>query len=402
MFSVILQDTTYSVEKNRGETRVNKQSITWDLKWMGDRKIHLIQGAQSLEAELLSIDLEAKTLQIRLGHKTTTLQLKDRFDLLLEKMGMNSAGSDSLKEIKAPMPGLILDLKVAPGDLVKKGDVVLILEAMKMENSIKSPGDGIVKAVNVSLKQSVEKNQVLIHPYPYMKYKRILLKLSGESLMGEKKYGIDSSILQQYAEEIKKVKDMGVEIAIVIGGGNIFRGVQAEKSGIDRVQGDYMGMLATLINAMALQSALEQIGLFTRLMSGIKIESVCEPFIRRRAIRHLEKGRIVIFGAGIGNPYFTTDSTAALRAIEIESDVVLKGTRVDGVYTADPEKDATATKYQNITFTEVYKKNLNVMDMTAFTLCQENNLPIIVFDMNKSENLVKLVQGEQIGTLITV
>jgi len=208
--------------------------------------------------------------------------------------------------------------------------------------------------------------------------------------------------LQQYAEEIKKVKDMGVEIAIVIGGGNIFRGVQAEKSGIDRVQGDYMGMLATLINAMALQSALEQIGLYTRLMSGIKIESVCEPFIRRRAIRHLEKGRIVIFGAGIGNPYFTTDSTAALRAIEIESDVVLKGTRVDGVYTADPEKDPTATKYQNISFTEVYEKNLNVMDMTAFTLCQENNLPIIVFDMNKSENLAKLAQGEQIGTLITV
>jgi uridylate kinase len=208
--------------------------------------------------------------------------------------------------------------------------------------------------------------------------------------------------LQQYAEEIKKVKDMGVEIAIVIGGGNIFRGVQAEKSGIDRVQGDYMGMLATLINAMALQSALEQIGLYTRLMSGIKIESVCEPFIRRRAIRHLEKGRIVIFGAGIGNPYFTTDSTAALRAIEIESDVVLKGTRVDGVYTADPEKDTTATKYQNITFTEVYEKNLNVMDMTAFTLCQENNLPIIVFDMNKDENLTKLVNGEQIGTLITV
>jgi len=235
-----------------------------------------------------------------------------------------------------------------------------------------------------------------------MKYKRILLKLSGESLMGEKKYGIDSAILQQYAEEIKKVKEMGVEIAIVIGGGNIFRGVQAEKSGIDRVQGDYMGMLATLINAMALQSALEQIGLYTRLMSGIKIESVCEPFIRRRAIRHLEKGRIVIFGAGIGNPYFTTDSTAALRAIEIESDVVLKGTRVDGVYSADPEKDASATKYQNITFTEVYKKNLNVMDMTAFTLCQENNLPIIVFDMNKSENLAKLVQGEHIGTLITV
>ncbi|MDP4657177.1 MAG: UMP kinase [Algoriphagus sp.] len=235
-----------------------------------------------------------------------------------------------------------------------------------------------------------------------MKYKRILLKLSGESLMGEKKYGIDSAILQQYAEEIKKVKDLGVEIAIVIGGGNIFRGVQAEKSGIDRVQGDYMGMLATLINAMALQSALEQIGLYTRLMSGIKIESVCEPFIRRRAIRHLEKGRIVIFGAGIGNPYFTTDSTAALRAIEIESEVVLKGTRVDGVYTADPEKDASATKFQKISFTEVYEKNLNVMDMTAFTLCQENNLPIIVFDMNQNENLTKLVKGEQIGTLITV
>lgn len=219
--------------------------------------------------------------------------------------------------------------------------------------------------------------------------------------MGEKKYGIDPAILQQYADEIKKVKEMGVEIAIVIGGGNIFRGVQAEKSGIDRVQGDYMGMLATLINAMALQSALEQNGMYTRLMSGIKIESVCEPFIRRRAIRHLEKGRIVIFGAGIGNPYFTTDSTAALRAIEIESDVVLKGTRVDGVYTADPEKDATATKYQNISFDEVYKKNLNVMDMTAFTLCQENNLPIIVFDMNREDNLYKLVKGETIGTLIT-
>lgn len=234
-----------------------------------------------------------------------------------------------------------------------------------------------------------------------MKYNRILLKLSGEALMGEKSYGIDPSRLQQYADEIKKVKDMGVEIAIVIGGGNIFRGVQAEKSGIDRVQGDYMGMLATLINAMALQSALEQNNMFTRLMSGIKIESVCEPFIRRRAIRHLEKGRIVIFGAGIGNPYFTTDSTAALRAIEIEADVVLKGTRVDGVYTADPEKDPLATKYQTLTFTEAYEKNLSIMDMTAFTLCQENNLPIIVFDMNKTANLSKLVLGEEIGTLIT-
>ncbi len=234
-----------------------------------------------------------------------------------------------------------------------------------------------------------------------MKYKRILLKLSGESLMGGKNYGIDPNMLQQYTNEIRKVKEMGVEVAIVIGGGNIFRGVQAEKSGIDRVQGDYMGMLATLINAMALQSALEQGGMYTRLMSGIKIESVCEPFIRRRAIRHLEKGRIVIFGAGIGNPYFTTDSTASLRAIEVEADVVLKGTRVDGVYTADPEKDKTATKYHTISFQEVYEKNLNVMDMTAFTLCQENNLPIIVFDMNKLGNLSKLVQGEEIGTLIT-
>jgi uridylate kinase len=234
-----------------------------------------------------------------------------------------------------------------------------------------------------------------------MKYKRILLKLSGEALMGEKNFGIDPNRLQQYTHEIKKVKDMGVEIAIVIGGGNIFRGVQAEKSGMDRVQGDYMGMLATLINAMALQSALEQAGMYTRLMSGIKIESVCEPFIRRRAIRHLEKGRIVIFGAGIGNPYFTTDSTASLRAIEIEAEVVLKGTRVDGVYSADPEKDPTATKYDTISFHEVYEKNLNVMDKTAFTLCQENNLPIIVFDMNKDGNLRDLVSGEKIGTLIT-
>lgn len=234
-----------------------------------------------------------------------------------------------------------------------------------------------------------------------MKYNRILLKLSGESLMGEDNYGIDPNRLQKYAEEIKKVKDLGVEIAIVIGGGNIYRGVQAEKTGIDRVQGDYMGMLATLINAMALQSALEQNGMFTRLMSGIKVESVCEPFIRRRAIRHLEKGRIVIFGAGIGNPYFTTDSTASLRAIEIEAEVVLKGTRVDGVYTADPEKDKTATKYSSLSFQEAYEKNLHIMDMTAFTLCQENNLPIIVFDMNKDGNLMKLALGEEIGTLIT-
>ncbi|MGB5926531.1 MAG: UMP kinase [Cyclobacteriaceae bacterium] len=234
-----------------------------------------------------------------------------------------------------------------------------------------------------------------------MKYKRILLKLSGEALMGKQQYGIDPERLDQYSQEIKKVKDMGVEVAIVIGGGNIYRGVQAEQSGIDRVQGDYMGMLATVINAMALQSTLEKTGMYTRLMSGIKMEQVCEPFIRRRAVRHLEKGRVVIFGAGIGNPYFTTDSTASLRAIEIEADVVLKGTRVDGVYTADPEKDPSAPRYSNITFQEVFNQGLNVMDMTAFTLCKENNLPIIVFDMNKPGNLVSLLKGEEVGTLIT-
>ncbi|MEP0368914.1 MAG: UMP kinase [Cyclobacteriaceae bacterium] len=233
-----------------------------------------------------------------------------------------------------------------------------------------------------------------------MKYKRILLKLSGEALMGDQQHGIDPNRIIQYAEEIKKVKDMGLELAIVIGGGNIFRGVDGEKSGIDRVQGDYMGMLATVINAMALQSTLEKHGMYTRLMAGLKMEQVCEPFIRRRAIRHLEKGRIVIFGAGIGNPYFTTDSTASLRAIEIEAEVVLKGTRVDGVYTADPEKDPNATKYSNVSFQEVYEKGLNVMDMTAFTLCQENNLPIIVFDMNKPGNLLDIIEGKEVGTLI--
>ena len=218
--------------------------------------------------------------------------------------------------------------------------------------------------------------------------------------MGGSQYGIDPNRLKQYTEEIRAVKDQGVEIAIVIGGGNIFRGVQAEGSGIERVQGDYMGMLATVINGMALQSALESAGLYTRLMSGIKMEQVCEPFIRRRAIRHLEKGRIVIFGAGIGYPYFTTESTASLRAIEIQADVVLKGTRVDGVYTADPEKDATATRYNELSFQEAYEKNLNIMDMTAFTLCQENKLPIIVFDMNKPGNLASIMEGEMAGTLI--
>ena len=234
-----------------------------------------------------------------------------------------------------------------------------------------------------------------------MKYKRILLKLSGEALMGDQQFGIDAQRLEQYAQEIKKVKDLGIELAIVIGGGNIYRGIQAERTGIDRVQGDYMGMLATVINAMALQSILEKHGMYTRLMSGFKIEQVCEPFIRRRAVRHLEKGRIVIFGAGIGNPYFTTDSTASLRAIEIEADVVLKGTRVDGVYSADPEKDPSAERYVNISFQEVFQKGLNVMDMTAITLCQENNLPIIVFDMNKPGNLHKLVVEGQVGTLIS-
>ena len=219
--------------------------------------------------------------------------------------------------------------------------------------------------------------------------------------MGSKSFGIDSDRLQMYAREIKAVKDSGLELAIVIGGGNIFRGVDSNDLGIDRVQGDYMGMLATVMNAMALQSTLEKHGMYTRLMAGLKMEQVCEPFIRRRAIRHLEKGRIVIFGAGIGNPYFTTDSTASLRAIEIEADVVLKGTRVDGVYTADPEKDPSATKFSNITFQEVYEKGLSVMDMTAFTLCQENKLPIIVFDMNKEGNLQKLTKGEEIGTLIS-
>ena len=234
-----------------------------------------------------------------------------------------------------------------------------------------------------------------------MKYKRILLKLSGEALMGNKTSSLDPAVLEQYSEEIKSVREQDVQVAIVIGGGNIFRGGQAEALGIDRVQGDYMGMLATVINAMALQSALERHGMYTRLMSGMKMEQVCEPFIRRRAIRHLEKGRIVIFGAGIGNPYFTTDSTASLRAVEIQADVVLKGTRVDGVYNKDPEKFPDAVRYSGISFQEAYEKNLNIMDMTAFTLCMENKLPIIVFDMNKKGNLLKIAKGEGAGTLIS-
>lgn len=234
-----------------------------------------------------------------------------------------------------------------------------------------------------------------------MKYKRILLKLSGEALMGDQSYGIDIHRVMQYANEIRDIHEQGLEIAIVIGGGNIYRGLSAEQAGMDRVQADYMGMLATVINSMALQDALEKIGLKTRLLTAIKMEQICEPFIRRRAVRHLEKGRVVIFGAGTGNPYFTTDTAASLRAIEINADAVLKGTRVDGIYTADPEKDVNAKRYEKISFTEVYTKGLNVMDMTAFTLCQENNLPIIVFDMNKEGNLKKLAQGESIGTIVS-
>ena len=218
--------------------------------------------------------------------------------------------------------------------------------------------------------------------------------------MGERQYGIDPERLKEYAEEIKSVVDLGVEVAIVIGGGNIFRGVAGAANGMDRVQGDYMGMLATVINSMALQSALEEAGVYTRLQTAIRMEQIAEPFIKRRATRHLEKGRVVIFGAGTGNPYFTTDTAATLRAIEIDADVILKGTRVDGIYTADPEKDPNATKFENLTFDEVYQKGLNVMDMTAFTLSQENNLPIIVFDMNTKGNLSKLIKGESIGTLV--
>ncbi|MES2690866.1 MAG: UMP kinase [Bacteroidota bacterium] len=235
-----------------------------------------------------------------------------------------------------------------------------------------------------------------------MKYKRVLLKLSGESLMGSQQYGIDPKILEQYAGDIKQVIDQGVQVAIVIGGGNIFRGVQGVSGGIvDRAQGDYMGMLATVINAMALQGALEKAGIKTRLQSAIKMEQICEPFIRRRAMRHLEKGRVVIFGAGTGNPYFTTDTAASLRAVEIEANLVLKGTRVDGIYTADPEKDKTAIRYEKVSYSEVYEKGLNVMDLTAITLCQENKLPIVVFDMNREGNFLSVCKGDNVGTLVS-
>ena len=235
-----------------------------------------------------------------------------------------------------------------------------------------------------------------------MQYKRILLKLSGEALMGDGEYGIDSKVLSAYANEIQAIIEQGIELAIVIGGGNIYRGIQSEGAGFDRVQGDHMGMLATVINGLALQGALEDEGIPTRLQSAVKINEVAEPFIRRRALRHLEKGRVVIFGGGTGNPYFTTDSAAVLRAIEIKADVILKGTRVDGIYSSDPEKDSKATKFDFISFDDVLKKGLKVMDTTAFTLSQENQLPIVVFDMNTRGNLLKVVSGENIGTKVNI
>lgn len=234
-----------------------------------------------------------------------------------------------------------------------------------------------------------------------MKFKRILLKLSGEALMGERQYGIDPKQIEAYSKQVKEIADMGCQVAIVIGGGNIFRGISGAANGMDRVQGDYMGMLATIINAMALQQGLEDAGVDTRLQTAIEMEKIAEPYIRRKAIRHLEKNRVVIFGGGLGNPYFTTDSAAVLRAIEIEADAILKGTRVDGIYTADPEKDENAKKFDNLSFKEVYDKGLKVMDMTAFTLSEENNLPIVVFDMNTVGNLKKVIDGEEVGTIVT-
>ena len=232
------------------------------------------------------------------------------------------------------------------------------------------------------------------------KYKRILLKLSGEALMGDKSFGFDNGVIAQYAKDIKSIVDLGAQVAIVIGGGNIYRGMNEAETGIERAHGDYMGMLATVINGMAMQAGLEKIGVYTRLQSAIKMEQIAEPYIRRRAIRHVEKGRVVIFGAGTGNPYFTTDTAGSLRAIEINAEVILKGTRVDGIYTADPEKVPTAEKFETITFQECITRNLKVMDMTAFTLCMENQLPIIVFDMNKPGNLLRVVRGEKVGTLV--
>ncbi len=234
-----------------------------------------------------------------------------------------------------------------------------------------------------------------------MNYKRILLKLSGEALMGSQQYGLDPERLKQYAADIKAVVDMGVQVALVIGGGNIFRGKDAADIGIEKVQGDHMGMLATLINGLALQSALENVGLYTRLMSAVQIDQIAEPYIRRRAVRHLEKNRVIIFGAGIGSPYFTTDTAAALRATEINADIVIKGTNVDGIYSADPRKDSSATKFDKISFKEVYENRYEVMDLTAFTLCEENKKPILVFDMNVPGNLARVMKGESIGTIVS-
>ncbi len=231
-------------------------------------------------------------------------------------------------------------------------------------------------------------------------YNRILLKLSGEALMGDQQFGIQPDMIDHFGDEIKDIVDAGYEVAVVIGGGNIFRGLQASNLGIDRVQGDYMGMLATVINGMALQGVLEKRGINTRLMSAVPIEQVCEPYIKRRAVRHLEKGRVIIMAAGTGNPFFTTDTAAALRAVEIGADALLKGTSVDGIYTADPKKDASATKYQNISYQEVIVKELKVMDQTAFTLCKENSLPIIVFSIKEKGNILKILSGEKIGTLV--
>lgn len=233
------------------------------------------------------------------------------------------------------------------------------------------------------------------------KYKRVLLKLSGESLMGDKSFGLDPEILSQYSLDIKLITELGVQVAIVIGGGNIYRGMNEAETGIERAHGDYMGMLATVINGMALQAGLEKVGVYTRLQSAIKMEQIAEPYIRRRAIRHVEKGRVVIFGAGTGNPYFTTDTAGVLRAIEIKADVILKGTRVDGIYSEDPEKNPNAAKYDQISFNECISRNLRVMDMTAFTLCMENDLPIVVFDMNKRGNLRRVVTGEKVGTVVS-
>ncbi|MEZ5046410.1 MAG: UMP kinase [Chitinophagaceae bacterium] len=232
-------------------------------------------------------------------------------------------------------------------------------------------------------------------------YKRVLLKLSGESLMGDKSFGLDTKILLQYANDIKEITDLGVEVALVIGGGNIYRGMNESETGIERAQGDYMGMLATVINGIAMQSMLEKIGVKTRLQSAIKMDQVAEPFIRRRAIRHLEKGRVVIFGAGTGNPYFTTDTAGTLRAIEIKADAILKGTRVDGIYDSDPEKNTEAKKFSTLSYHDAISKDLKVMDKTAFTLCQENNMPIVVFDMNTAHNLLRIIKGEGIGTIVS-